>query len=247
MSARRCASRPFARLYIGLDGGVPRLQRHRVLAADVPRSARTTSVKAPRPASPRPRRVIAGSAGRSSAACSVTGGTRVAPADGSISSSSAWSAEGVLLIGAARGPELGPQVAGDRRSPPSCSRSRSPNFAAATADVLPARIRGTGFALFTFLLTLGGALGPLVVGGCLRRDRIARRRARGRGAPDDSRRASCSRGSRHGRGRHCGRAATRARLPGRLGADDADVAHALARRAAEVVGERELLARGRPS
>ena len=39
-----------------------------------------------------------------------------------------------------------------------------PNFAAATADVLPARTRGTGFALFTFLLTLGGALGPLVVG-----------------------------------------------------------------------------------
>jgi MFS family permease len=39
------------------------------------------------------------------------------------------------------------------------------NFAAAAADVLPARIRGTGFALFTFLLTLGSALGPLVVGG----------------------------------------------------------------------------------
>jgi MFS family permease len=40
-----------------------------------------------------------------------------------------------------------------------------PNFAAAAADVLPARTRGTGFALFTFLLTLGGALGPLIVGG----------------------------------------------------------------------------------
>lgn len=40
-----------------------------------------------------------------------------------------------------------------------------PNFAAAAADVLPAAIRGTGFALFTFLLTLGSALGPLIVGG----------------------------------------------------------------------------------
>jgi MFS family permease len=40
-----------------------------------------------------------------------------------------------------------------------------PNFAAAAADVLPAATRGTGFALFTFLLTLGSALGPLIVGG----------------------------------------------------------------------------------
>ena len=39
-----------------------------------------------------------------------------------------------------------------------------PNFAAAAADVLPAARRGTGFALFTFLLQAGGALGPLVVG-----------------------------------------------------------------------------------
>lgn len=39
-----------------------------------------------------------------------------------------------------------------------------PNFAAATAEVLPARRRGTGFALFTFLLVAGGALGPLLVG-----------------------------------------------------------------------------------
>jgi MFS family permease len=39
------------------------------------------------------------------------------------------------------------------------------NFAATSADVLPSHIRGTGFALFTFLLTLGGALGPLIVGG----------------------------------------------------------------------------------
>lgn len=40
-----------------------------------------------------------------------------------------------------------------------------PNLAAAAADVLPARRRGTGFAMFGFLLTLGGALGPLVIGG----------------------------------------------------------------------------------
>jgi MFS family permease len=39
-----------------------------------------------------------------------------------------------------------------------------PNLAAATADVLPAHRRGTGFAMFAFLLTLGSALGPLVVG-----------------------------------------------------------------------------------
>jgi fucose permease len=39
-----------------------------------------------------------------------------------------------------------------------------PNFAAAAADVLPSARRGTGFALFTFLLQAGGALGPLVVG-----------------------------------------------------------------------------------
>ncbi|MFA5884614.1 MAG: MFS transporter [Acidimicrobiia bacterium] len=40
-----------------------------------------------------------------------------------------------------------------------------PNMAAAAADVLPARRRGTGFAMFGFLLTLGSALGPLVIGG----------------------------------------------------------------------------------
>jgi len=39
-----------------------------------------------------------------------------------------------------------------------------PNLAAATADILPAHRRGTGFAMFAFLLTLGSALGPLVVG-----------------------------------------------------------------------------------
>jgi len=39
-----------------------------------------------------------------------------------------------------------------------------PNFAAATAEVLPPRWRGTGFAAFTFVLVAGGALGPLLVG-----------------------------------------------------------------------------------
>jgi MFS family permease len=39
-----------------------------------------------------------------------------------------------------------------------------PNMAAAAADVLPARRRGTGFAMFGFLLTLGSALGPLLIG-----------------------------------------------------------------------------------
>jgi MFS family permease len=40
-----------------------------------------------------------------------------------------------------------------------------PNFAAATAEVLPPRRRGTGFAVFTFLVVAGSALGPLLVGG----------------------------------------------------------------------------------
>ena len=39
-----------------------------------------------------------------------------------------------------------------------------PNFAAATAEVLPPRRRGTGFAAFTFVLVAGSALGPLLVG-----------------------------------------------------------------------------------
>ena len=39
-----------------------------------------------------------------------------------------------------------------------------PNFAAAAAEVLPPRRRGTGFAIFTFVLVAGGALGPLLVG-----------------------------------------------------------------------------------
>ena len=41
--------------------------------------------------------------------------------------------------------------------------SRSP--APAAADVLPAARRGTGYAVLGFLLTLGGALGPLLIGG----------------------------------------------------------------------------------
>jgi len=39
-----------------------------------------------------------------------------------------------------------------------------PNMAATAAEVLPARRRGTGFAMFGFLLTLGSAAGPLVIG-----------------------------------------------------------------------------------
>lgn len=39
-----------------------------------------------------------------------------------------------------------------------------PNMAAAAAEVLPARRRGTGFAVFGFLLALGSAAGPLVIG-----------------------------------------------------------------------------------
>lgn len=39
-----------------------------------------------------------------------------------------------------------------------------PNLTAASADVVPARQRGMGFALLQFLLTLGGAVGPLLIG-----------------------------------------------------------------------------------
>jgi MFS family permease len=39
-----------------------------------------------------------------------------------------------------------------------------PNLTAAYADVLPATRRGIGFALLQFLLVLGGAMGPLLVG-----------------------------------------------------------------------------------
>ncbi|WP_122816827.1 MFS transporter [Nocardioides pantholopis] len=39
-----------------------------------------------------------------------------------------------------------------------------PNLTAASADVVPAHRRGMGFALLTFLVTLGGALGPFLIG-----------------------------------------------------------------------------------
>ncbi len=39
-----------------------------------------------------------------------------------------------------------------------------PNLAAVASEVLPARRRGTGFAMFSFLLALGSAAGPLVIG-----------------------------------------------------------------------------------
>ncbi|MGH1564991.1 MFS transporter [Mumia sp. DW29H23] len=39
-----------------------------------------------------------------------------------------------------------------------------PNLTAASADVVPAERRGLGFALVQFLLTLGGAGGPLLIG-----------------------------------------------------------------------------------
>jgi MFS family permease len=71
---------------------------------------------------------------------------------------------GVLLIGALLIPGLGPQIVALMAAAFVLSLSFA-NFAAAVADVLPARIRGTGFALFTFLITLGSALGPLIVGG----------------------------------------------------------------------------------
>ncbi len=70
---------------------------------------------------------------------------------------------GVLLLGALAIPSLAPQVLLITAAAFVLSLS-FPNFAAASADVLPARTRGTGFAIFTFLLTLGGALGPLVAG-----------------------------------------------------------------------------------
>lgn len=39
-----------------------------------------------------------------------------------------------------------------------------PNISAAVADVLPSRRRGVGFALMNFMVALGGAFGPLLVG-----------------------------------------------------------------------------------
>jgi MFS family permease len=72
------------------------------------------------------------------------------------------SGAGVLMI-ALLLPGVGPQAAGLGLAAFLLTIS-FPNFAAAAADVLPAARRGTGFALFTFLLQAGGALGPLVVG-----------------------------------------------------------------------------------
>jgi MFS family permease len=71
---------------------------------------------------------------------------------------------GVVLLGALAIPALAAQVVAITLAAFVLSLSFA-NFAAAAADVLPARIRGIGFALFTFLLTLGSALGPLIVGG----------------------------------------------------------------------------------
>ncbi|HEY1117621.1 MAG TPA: hypothetical protein VGE43_07940, partial [Acidimicrobiales bacterium] len=39
-----------------------------------------------------------------------------------------------------------------------------PNMTAANADVLPANGRGMGFAVLTFLVTIGGSAGPLLIG-----------------------------------------------------------------------------------
>lgn len=72
------------------------------------------------------------------------------------------SGAGVLMLGLVL-PGLGPQAAGLGLAAFLLTIS-FPNFAAAAADVLPAVRRGSGFALFTFLLQAGGALGPLVVG-----------------------------------------------------------------------------------
>ena len=71
---------------------------------------------------------------------------------------------GIILIGALLIPTLAAQVLAIGVAAFVLSLSFA-NFAATAADVLPATMRGTGFALFTFLLTLGSALGPLVVGG----------------------------------------------------------------------------------
>ncbi|MSO78271.1 MAG: MFS transporter [Acidimicrobiia bacterium] len=72
------------------------------------------------------------------------------------------SGAGVLMIGLML-PGLGTQAVGLGLAAFLLTIS-FPNFAAAAADVLPAARRGTGFALFTFLLQAGGALGPLIVG-----------------------------------------------------------------------------------
>lgn len=69
----------------------------------------------------------------------------------------------VVLIGAIALPTFALQVIGIAAAAFLFTLS-FPNFAAAAADVLPGAVRGTGFAVFTFLLTLGSAIGPLVVG-----------------------------------------------------------------------------------
>lgn len=71
---------------------------------------------------------------------------------------------GTVLIVAIAIPSFPPQIIGITIAAFLLSAS-FPNFAASVADVLPGASRGTGFALFTFLLTLGSALGPLIVGG----------------------------------------------------------------------------------
>ena len=38
------------------------------------------------------------------------------------------------------------------------------NLAAATADVIPARVRGSGFAVLQMCMAVGGAMGPLIIG-----------------------------------------------------------------------------------
>jgi hypothetical protein len=69
----------------------------------------------------------------------------------------------VVLIGALALPSFALQVTGIAVAAFLFTLS-FPNFAAATADVLPGAMRGIGFAVFTFLLTFGSALGPLLVG-----------------------------------------------------------------------------------
>jgi MFS-type transporter involved in bile tolerance (Atg22 family) len=40
------------------------------------------------------------------------------------------------------------------------------NLAAAVADVVPAEVRGSGFAIVQFVLTIGSAFGPAIIGIC---------------------------------------------------------------------------------
>ena len=151
----------------------------------------------------------------------------------------------VVLIGAIAIPTFALQVTGIAGAAFLFTLS-FPNFAAAAADVLPGAVRGIGFALFTFLLTLGSALGPLVVGAVSDATgslgvalaisvlpaipgAFVVARVRHTIAADIARARTETRGRR-----------TRLRVG--LGAHDPDVADALARRPAEVVRERQLLA-----